>query len=104
MLRKHTMIVGARFRGAEAVQYCKDLVPGDAEDLKLVPEPENAYDENAVAVYYHPHHHEPIQLGYIPKELAAKISPILQSGGTAKILEVEGGGTPFIFLEVAEAE
>ncbi len=57
-----------------------NLKPG--EFLKLVREPHNKYDKNAVAVYSpaidnpHPDGH----LGYIRKELAACIAPLMDSG------------------------
>ncbi len=43
--------------------------------LRLVREPNNQYDTNAIAVWSDKHGH----VGYVPKELAAELSPGLES-------------------------
>ncbi len=55
-------IAGLRYRGPDGTnrgRYCRRLGAGDP--LALIPEPENTYDQNAVAVKHEGHH-----LGYIP--------------------------------------
>lgn len=41
------------------------------QPVKIVPEPENPYDKNALCI----HDAEGLQMGYVPKELAAKLTP-----------------------------
>jgi hypothetical protein len=55
-----TTIVGTRFRGPEAVAALARLRPGDR--LRLMREPDNEHDPNAVAVYSRTMH-----IGYIPR-------------------------------------
>lgn len=62
-------IAGVQFRtGMKEVG--EDLKP-DME-LDLVPEPENEYDPNAVAIVY-----EGVQLGYVPKRFSSEISALI---------------------------
>lgn len=62
----------------------------DSEDLRLVREPKNSYDTNAVAVYA-PRHERII--GYLNKDLAAVIAPALDEGipYTTELTQVTGG-------------
>jgi hypothetical protein len=50
-------------------------------DVKLVPEPQNAYDENAIAVYVGGKHG-----GYLPAKIAKKVRKLLDSGMDASIV------------------
>jgi single-stranded-DNA-specific exonuclease len=70
------------------------------EFVKIVPEPDNAYDPNALAVWVAlsetpdaPDGSSVTQhVGYIPKELAKVIAPLLDGEHLiCKILEVTGG-------------
>ena len=63
-------VVGAFYRGAEAVEATAALQPGDTLSVKR--EPENEYDQNAVAVYL-----GSIHIGYIERGQAAWLSPWL---------------------------
>jgi len=63
-------IAGVQFRtGLKEVGA--DLKAG--MELDLVPEPENEYDPNAVAI-----HHEGTHLGYVPKKFSSDVSAILE--------------------------
>lgn len=44
------------------------------DDIKFVPEPENPYDSNAIQIF----HEELGRIGYVPKELTAKVYEIIQ--------------------------
>jgi len=55
-------------------QYIKSLSAGDP--LCLRRERQNQYDPNAIAVYDSMEHH----LGYVPKDLASKLAPLMDSG------------------------
>lgn len=52
------------------VEYLKT-----GQELRLVREPKNNYDRNAIAIYC-----EQGQLGYIPKELSVKLAPQIDKG------------------------
>lgn len=65
------------------------------EVVEIVPEQENKYDKNTLAVYVrYPSESGqlPDKVGYVPSELAAKIAPILDGGVMmAKFDEITGG-------------
>jgi len=81
----HTKIVGVTFEGRQ------DLIAGlqPGAELELVRQPENAYDPNAVAVHF-----GRLQLGFVKKEIAARIAPNIDAGERyrAEVREVTGGG------------
>ena len=54
-----------------------DIVEGDS--LMIVPEPENKFDPNAVALYYD-NGSKQAMLGYIPKILSSEISALIEIG------------------------
>ena len=80
-------VAGVTFEGRQA----KIERLNGSEAVRLVPEPENIYDSNALAVQVSKDG-ELLHVGYVPRELAAKIAPVLQ-GETlmVKILEITGG-------------
>ncbi|KIJ68013.1 hypothetical protein HYDPIDRAFT_107592 [Hydnomerulius pinastri MD-312] len=63
------------------VQYYKGLV-GPGEEVRLIREPHNKYDRNAIQVK----NIGGIQVGHIPRNVAAKLSPLLDQ----KLVTVEG--------------
>lgn len=70
--KKQTSIVGSSFhRGADV--WIAKMAGG--QQLRLVREPGNAYDKNAVAVYIFQQH-----LGYIPRGFAAEIALLIDAG------------------------
>jgi len=68
-----TNLAGGKFRPTEAQQITISLEPEDK--LFLEREPTNPYDENAIMVKS-----GDILLGYVPKNVAAELSPWLDSG------------------------
>ena len=62
-------IAGVQFHGMKTV--IKKLDEGTF--LNLVPEPENEYDPNAVAIKYND-----VMLGYVPKTFSSEISANLE--------------------------
>lgn len=59
--------------------------------VKLVREPQNVYDVNAIAVYALTENGVE-QIGYIPKKLTAELAPLLdRSGAIATVIERRGG-------------
>ncbi|KAG0704509.1 SNF2 family N-terminal domain-containing protein [Suillus ampliporus] len=63
------------------VQYYKGLV-GPGEEVRLVREPHNKYDRNAIQVK----NIGGTQVGHIPKQAAAKLAPLLDRG----VITIEG--------------
>jgi len=83
----NTKVAGVTFEGRQA--YIAKLRGN--EPCRIVPEPDNKYDPNALAVHvacdgtvYH--------VGYIPKELAAEIAKHLEGEALmVEIAEITGG-------------
>lgn len=71
-------VVGMHFRGAHAVEIAAALVEGNT--LQLEPEPDNAYDGNALKAIYDAGEAGLIHIGYIERGQAAWITPLLETG------------------------
>ncbi len=69
------------FKFYEGPKLLADFKEGDM--LELVREPENEYDENAVALYWNNH-----KIGYIPKEENKILSKLLAIGAPEMMAEV----------------
>jgi hypothetical protein len=80
-------VSGVTFEGRQA--YLAQLRGG--EPCRIVPEPENRYDANALAVHV-AFGGEVWHIGYVPKHIAAEIAPYLD-GETfmADGLQITGG-------------
>lgn len=78
-------LMGVNFRGAEIMDLVQTLQVG--QDLTLERDPMNEYDGNAVKVIYQNAEGEDIFIGFVAKEVAAEIAPLMDSGyaGTAQI-------------------
>jgi len=80
-------VAGVTFEGRQ--EYLAKLCLSDP--CQIVPEPENPYDPNALAVHI-AHEGEVFHVGFIPRQLAAEIAPHLEGEKVmAKILEITGG-------------
>lgn len=85
----YTKVSGVTFEGRQG--YIKNCYPG--QQLKLIRDLNNIYDKNAIAIYS-----DKNQLGFVKKELALKLAPIIDNG-----IEVEGiveqvtGGGGYIY-------
>jgi single-stranded-DNA-specific exonuclease len=81
----NTKVVGVSFEGRQDVVAA--LRPGDALELRR--DPENPYDTNAIGVWF-----GTLQLGFVKREIAAKIAPNVDAGEryTAAVTAVTGGG------------
>jgi single-stranded-DNA-specific exonuclease len=81
----NTKIAGVTFEGRQ------DLIAGlrPGLELELVRQPEHAHDPNAVAVFY-----GRLQVGYLKKEIAARIAPNIDGGDRyrAEVKHLTGGG------------
>lgn len=66
-------VVGMHFRGADAKEAAANLKP--EQSLRLEREPENAFDGNAIKVFF-----EDLWLGYVEASQAAWIAPNMDDG------------------------
>ena len=89
----NTKIVGVTFEGRQ------DLIAGlqPGAELELVRQPQNAFDANAVAVHF-----GRLQLGFVRKEIAARIAPNMDAGERyrAEIKHITGGGTRSVGVNI----
>jgi single-stranded-DNA-specific exonuclease len=81
----HTKLVGVSFEGRQ------DTIAGlrVGSDLVLQRQADNAFDVNALAVYY-----GALQLGFVRKEIAKHLAPLIDAGARyrARIESLTGGG------------
>ena len=62
------------------------------EPCRIMPEPENKYDPNALAVHVAVAPGQIAHVGYVPRELAAQIAPHLEGEAVmVDLLEITGG-------------
>ena len=70
--KRQVSIVGSSFHPG-AMNWITKLSPG--QQLRVVREPNNQYDGNAIAVHvYHQ------ALGYLPRGFAAEVAPLMDAG------------------------
>jgi hypothetical protein len=75
-----TMIVGTKYRGPAAVAILGRLRPGDR--LRLMREPENPHDPDAVAVYS-----ETTHIGYVPRSVNRDVAyAIMRADSVAAVV------------------
>lgn len=81
----HAALMGVNFRSSETRELVKGLANESDVQLELEPEPTNQYDPNAVKVMYDVGHGDSgpqlVHLGYVAKEIAEEIAPLLSSEG-----------------------
>ena len=72
----HTKLVGVSFEGRQ------DTIAGlrVETELTLVRQPDNSYDANAIAVHY-----GALQLGFVRKEIAKHLAPLIDSGARYRV-------------------
>lgn len=77
------LVRGTQFRPIEAKAFVNEVEEGTV--LTLQREPSNPYDENAIKVLSPDP--DAIHIGYVAKEIAAEIAPVMDSGVvlTAKV-------------------
>lgn len=80
-------IAGVTFEGRQEII---SLLTGK-EAVRMLPEPENAYDKNAIAIEVS-RGGEISKIGYVPRELAKEFAPALEGEPlTGEIFEITGG-------------
>ena len=75
-----TRLAGLQFydyRERHPLDVHASIEPAIDEPLELVRCPENAFDSNAIEVWFR---NRQYQLGHIPRDLAAQIAPLLDKG------------------------
>ncbi|HTD33093.1 MAG TPA: DEAD/DEAH box helicase, partial [Candidatus Elarobacter sp.] len=89
----NTKVVGVSFEGRQ------DVVAGmrAGAALELRRDPKNAYDPNAIGVWY-----GALQLGFLKRKIAQRIAPNIDGGEryTAEVTAVTGGGTRSVGVNV----
>lgn len=99
-------LMGVNFRGAEIRELVKTLPIGTTFTLER--DPENQYDANAIKVLY-----EGIEtggapefVGFVAKEVAEELAPLLDSGytATATIIDFLGDIKPHLEIEATLAD
>lgn len=88
-----TKVAGVTYPNADGTSR-QDIIArcSRSTPVRLEPEPDNPYDEHAIAVKVATEPGKVEHCGYIPRNLAAIIEPHLQGESLmAKILEVVGG-------------
>jgi len=95
MIEFVTPLRGANFRPQPAKDKVLALESGDIVDL--IPEPENPYDPNAIAVYYEDEH-----IGFVAKEVAVDlIEPFKAASAYFAVVDYFTGPlTPVIQIEL----
>lgn len=91
-LHRGDFIVAGAGRSAERREACEGLQIG--ERVVLEREPDNRHDANAILIL----NAAADELGYVPREYAAEMAPLLDAGGwveatVKKVIEARGGYT-----------
>ncbi len=95
VMSRQASIVGSSFHAGAANSIARLRI---GQGLKMVREPDNKYDKNAIAVYYFQQ-----CLGYIPRGLAAEIAPNMDLGLKTRVTKspkFPGTGVVDILWEV----
>ncbi len=83
-----TKVAGVSFEGRQDVIA---KLHGD-EPCRIVPEPTNLYDKNALAIHVAVAPGEIRHVGFVPRDLAAQIAPFLDGEQVmCELLEITGG-------------
>jgi hypothetical protein len=95
-------LMGVNFRGAEIRELVKALPIGTTFTLER--DPENQYDANAIKVIYSAEDEDHF-VGFVAKEVAEELAPLLDSGytATATIIDFLGDIKPHLEIEATLA-
>lgn len=84
----NTKVAGVTYEGRQDIIAA---LRGD-EPCRIVPEPENPYDPNALAVHVAIEPGIVKHVGFVPREIAAQIAPHLEGEAVmAQLVEITGG-------------
>ena len=89
-------LMGANFRSGETREPLKSLAAEEDVVLELVRDKDNKYDANAITL-----HHGGYDLGFVAKETAAELAPLMDDGVefTATIHSWLGTLKPHVIIE-----
>jgi hypothetical protein len=88
MSDREFFLAGVKFR-PKAMDIIRTLDEGD--DLDLVPEPDNKFDSNAIAVYCGEDH-----IGYVPKIFSSELSAAMEvSEYECRVVSLNKNGAPW---------
>lgn len=98
-------LMGVNFRGKEIAALVESLSIGTTFSLER--DPENKYDPNAIKVIFAmPNNDEPVFVGFVAKEVAEELAPLLDAGytATATIFDFLGPIKPHLEIEATLAD
>lgn len=98
-------LMGVNFRGEEIRELVKALPVGTTFSLER--DPNNEYDANAIQVIYNSEMGEDeIFVGFVAKEVAEELAPLLDDGyiATATIIDFLGPIKPHLEIEATLAD
>lgn len=83
-----TKVAGVTYEGRQ--EYIDQMTLDTP--IRIVPEPHNPYDANALAVHAALAEKAIVHVGYIPRDMAARVAPYLDGEQImAKVREITGG-------------
>lgn len=88
MRTKYIRVAGTTFEGRQA--YLAKLRGGEAVQIR--PEPENKWDKNALAIHVAMPDGTVAHCGFIPRELAAELAPLLDGESVICTVDSITGG------------
>lgn len=71
-------VITTRIAGVTFERRQETLASLRIDSVEIVPEPANPYDSNALAVWAVTDAGERVQIGYVPRNLAAEVAPHVQ--------------------------
>lgn len=81
-MNRKFFIAGVQFRPSDEIRKVKELIK-NKDYLKLVPEPSNKFDPNAIKIEYDLKTDKgivSIHLGYVPKKFSSEVAGLLEHG------------------------
>ena len=96
--------VRGAFRSSERREACERLIDGDT--VKLEREPDSPHDSNAILILGH----DDCELGYVPRDEARTVAPLLDGGAEADVIVTrlwetpEGQVVPIVLAKVRRGD
>lgn len=109
-MRFSAALMGVNFRPAEVREFVKDSETFESYPLTLEREPDNQYDANAIRVIAdvgYPEHRDTQFVGFVAKEVAEELAPLLDSGyavDSVRVITWLGTIKPLLEIEVSLPE
>lgn len=106
-MRFTAALMGVNFRPTEVREFVKDSETFESYPLTLEREPNNQYDANAIRVIAdvgYPEHCDTQFVGFVAKEVAEELAPLLDSGyavDSVRVITWLGTIKPLLEIEVS---